>query len=91
MPDAETARALFREGGTLLFLNVPIGTLVGLDGQVRVSIKKSKRREVAARAVHVCARAAVSLTLAFLQKERHNKHNKNNRSSRSAPTSWASR
>lgn len=33
--DAESARALFREGATLLLLNVPAGTLVGLDGQVR--------------------------------------------------------
>ena len=32
--DPEAARALFREGGTLLLLNVPPGTLVGLDGQV---------------------------------------------------------
>jgi hypothetical protein len=35
LPDAETGRALFREGATLLFLNVPPGTLVGIDGQVR--------------------------------------------------------
>jgi len=100
--DPETARSLFREGATLLFLNVPLGTLIGLDGQVRVSLFFADvygRASAASASVEdgdapaiVVARWSRSLgsSLAHTPLPAQ-QNNNNNRSSPSAPTSWASR